>query len=169
MNLTDFTSYDEIRAVLGVSSKELEDVTLALPLYSRTLGFELSDMADDLPGVYATVSALPAADRTVAQQRFYDVTQLYSAYSVSRQLLTSLPLFSPQRLTDGRAGFDRHDDPFEDVRAGILEGVHQHRDRMLALYAAITSTAVGTTTIVAPSLTRATGLAIDPVTGRRPV
>jgi hypothetical protein len=165
MNLTDFTSYDEIRAVLGVSSKELEDATLALPLYSRSLMFELSDLADDLPEVYLAISALPAVDRSVAQQRLYDVTQLYSAYSASSQLLTSLPLFSPQRLTDGRAEFDRHDDPFADVRAGVLEGLHQHRRRLLTLYAAVTSVTAGPAAVVAPSMVRSTGIATDPVTG----
>lgn len=164
-NLTDFTSYDEIRAVLGVSPKEVSDSTLALPLYARTLVFELTDMASDMDTVYLAISALPSVDRSTVQQRFYDVVQLYSAYSTSQQLLSSLPLFSPKRITDGRAEFDRQADPFEDVKVGVVEGLHQARRRLLTLYSTVTSVTISSPNIVAPVFAIATGLATDPVTG----
>jgi hypothetical protein len=164
-NLTNFTSYDEIRAVLGVSVDELEDATLALPLYVRNLVFELTDLAEDMDTVYLTIAALPAVGRSAAQQRFYDVAQLYSAYSTSKQLLTSLPLFSPKQMLDGRAEFERHADPFDDVRAGVIEGLHQARKRLLTLYQVVTGTAAPVFAVTAPIFVRSTGIATDPVTG----
>lgn len=163
--LTDFTSYDEIRAVLGVSVDELEDATLALPIFFTSLVFDLTDLADDMDTVYLTIAALPAVERSTAQQRFHDVAQLYSAYSTSKQLLTSLPLFSPKKMLDGRAEFDRQADPFEDVRAGVIEGLSQAKKRLLSLYAAVTSVTPATTTVSAPAFVLATGIVIDPVTG----
>ena len=48
MPLTDYTSYDEVRAALGVSAEELEDETLQLDFYSISLTAELEDIADTL-------------------------------------------------------------------------------------------------------------------------
>lgn len=164
MILSDFSSADEVRAVLGVAPEELEDVTLALPLYVRLLTFELSDMASDMVDQYLGVWSLPSAARTAVQQRFFDVVQLYSAYSVSKQLLTSLSLFAPKVVTDGRASVERQNDPYADVRAGVLEGFYQARRRLLSSYEVLTAT-VATSTVTAPTIIVATGLAVDPVTG----
>ena len=49
MPITDYAAYDEIRAVLGVSDEELEDATLALPMYEKLLNMELLDISEDLP------------------------------------------------------------------------------------------------------------------------
>ena len=35
--LTDYTTYDTVRAVLGVAEEELEDATLGLPMYLQQL------------------------------------------------------------------------------------------------------------------------------------
>ncbi len=59
-NLTDYTSYDEIRAVLGVSDEELEDGTLALPLYLTMLLMEFDDIEPTLDVQYTDIKALPS-------------------------------------------------------------------------------------------------------------
>ena len=161
--ITQFTSYDEIRATLGVSDEELEDATLALPMYMRDLGFELADIASDVESTYATVAALPGPLTTV-QQRFYDAVQLFSTFNVAKQLLTSLPLFAPKSIGDGRADFDRQADPFQDVRDGVLAGLSLARSRVAAAYGTLNSTTL-TNCIVAPIFVRSTGIATDPVTG----
>ena len=163
-NLTDFTSYAEIRAVLGVAPEELEDETLALPLYVRSLVFDLTDLAFDMDTQYETVLALPSTSWTAAQKRYYECVQLFSAYSVSKQLLGSLPLFSPQTIKDGRAEFDRQDDPFADVKAGVLDGLNLARKRLLAAYAGLTAAPAPTLAITALFSVSA-GLPVDPVTG----
>ena len=42
--LTEYTTYEEIRAVLGVADEELEDVVLAQPLFERQLILDLDDI-----------------------------------------------------------------------------------------------------------------------------
>lgn len=163
--LSDFTSPDEIRAVLGVAPEELEDATLNLPLYVRSLVFELTDLASDMDTQYLAVAALPAVDRSATQQRLYDCTQLFSAYSVSKQLLGSISLFAPQSIKDGRAELDRQDDPFGDVKEGVIDGLNLARKRLVAAYAALPATGLVATAITAPVFSVSAGLASDPVTG----
>ena len=163
MILSDFTSAAEIRAVLGVADTELTDDVLALPLYVRQLTFDLEDVATNLVTEYLAVWALPAGSRTVAQQRLFDLVQLYSSFSVSKMLLTSMPLFAPRTITDGRATVERQTDVFQDVRDGVFLGYTTVRRKLLDTYNLLT----GATSVVAlvPGLTVAVGLAVDPITG----
>ena len=112
--LTDFASYDEIRAVLGVSDEELEDGTLALPMYLKLLQMEFGDLNADLESKYLDVKAL--TNPTAKEQKLLDVVSVFSAYAIAFHLLTSMPLFAPKQITDGRASTDRIADPFEGVR-----------------------------------------------------
>ena len=41
--ITNYTSYDSVRAALGVSSDDLEDATLALDIYADALELEFDD------------------------------------------------------------------------------------------------------------------------------
>lgn len=107
MPITTFTSYDEIRAVLGVSSDELEDTTLALGVYSHSLLADLEGIDSALPSEFEAVAAIVEASRTAAQQRFYGAVKLFAPYAVAVQLASSLPLFAPKSLTDGKAGMSR--------------------------------------------------------------
>jgi hypothetical protein len=52
MRLLDLTSYDQVRAVLGVSDEELTDTTLALPIYWRKLQMDLETVHPDLEALY---------------------------------------------------------------------------------------------------------------------
>ena len=115
--LIDFTTYDDIRAVLGIAPEELEDTTLALPIYVRELQFLLGDIEPTLESTYLGLAAQPT--RTTQEQKVVDVLQVFSAYAVAKNLLTSLPLFSPQRIQDGRAEQQRFNDPFQDLRDGV--------------------------------------------------
>lgn len=116
--LTSFTSYDEIRAVLGVSDEELENETLGLPLYLRQLQLQLSGISPGLEAAYDTAAAL-AGNGTVQQQKLVLVMQVFSAYAIARILLTSLSLFAPKRITDGKAEFERIADPYQDLRGEV--------------------------------------------------
>ena len=162
LTLTDFTSPAEIRAILGVSSKELKDETLALSVYARELSFDLYDISPDLE---ATDLALPPSGKTTAQQRFYDATQLFSAYATCQRLLTSLPLFAPKSLTDGRAQFDRQIDPLQDVREGVDASFQLAQKRLRETFEALTSTPVTAAPTVFRTIMGSTGIAVDPVTG----
>jgi len=144
--LTDYTTYDEIRAVLGVSTDELEDEVLALPLYASHLQGELEDVALALPSAYIAVITIPEASRTDVQQRFALATALFSAYAVAKQLSASLPLFSPKDITEGKASVARFgNDPYKVVIAAVQKDYDRLRMRLNAAYAAQQSLALNVT------------------------
>lgn len=158
--LQQFTTPDEIRAVLGVSQEEIEDVTLAMPLYLRQLQFELSDIDPTLESSYLTIAGL--ASRTAAQQKLYDVMQAFAPYQVAKVLLTSAPLFAPRRITDGRAEVERIVDPYAEVREGVDAGFLSLRARLVnALVALGTAVTTESRTLI---YSAAAGLAVNPVT-----
>lgn len=158
-NLSFFTSADEIRSVLGVSEEELDNLTLALPIYVKTLQFDLAAISSTLEASY--LAARANVSRTEQEQRLLDVVQVYSAYATSKTLLTSLPLFAPRSITDGRSKLDRVEDPF----AGVKEGVDTMLARLRKLVVAALA-ALGTE--VAAVTPRAyfgvAGLSVNPIT-----
>ena len=157
--LTQFTSYDEIRAVLGVSDEELEDNTLALGMYSTLLEMDLGDISSGLVDQYLAIYAL--AIKTPEEQKLLDVVSVFSAYAISKHLLTSLPLFAPKRITDGRAETDRITDPFEGVREGVNSMYPVLKERIKAILAIL---GTPTTASTARTFFSVAGLAINPVT-----
>ena len=160
--LTEFTTFDEIRAVLGVSDEELEDATLLLPLYEKALKLDLETVGAGLVAQFRTVSAVAYGSRTADQQTFFDLVRLFSAYAVAMPLLTSLPYFAEFRIQDGWAQKERIADPFDKTREGVIAGFTAFRLKLSAAYTAI----VGGTAVsrVTRTLAVGTGLTLDPVT-----
>ena len=158
--LLDYTSYDEIRAVLGVSDEELEDITLALPIYAQKLGFELEDISSTLESVYETSKTAPVP--TTAQTKLLNSVQVFSAYTIAKHLLGSASLFAPRRVGDGRAETERVTDPFETLRDDVEAGY-------LSLKQRVSSALVGLGEQVDAATSRvysaAAGLPVDNVTG----
>lgn len=166
MSLLDYTAYDEVRAVLGVSSTELPDRTLAQPLYGVHAVLALEDVALTLPAVYAEIATLPDGTATALQARLLTLVRLFVPYAVAAKLLTSLPLFAVQSLTDGRAGFDRQDNGniFEDVGEDVKAALADITARLSACFYAVTGETPTATAITMPVLTRAALRGLDPVT-----
>ena len=129
-SLNLFTSYDSIRAVLGVSEDDLEDVTLELPIYLQLLRLDFGTISSDIESLYLPLVADPPPPLTPIQQRFVDLVQLFSAYATAKTLLTSLPLFAPKSITDGRAKLDRFADPLEMVKDGVESLYNTIKDRL---------------------------------------
>lgn len=129
--LSDYTSNDEIRAVLGVSDDELADTTLDLPLYLLQLEMQIEGVAVGLIAEYFDSKA--AVTPTPLQQRLVTVVQVFSAYATAKTLLSSLPLFAPRRITDGRAEVERFNDPFAMVREGVESYLDSLEDMLEAL------------------------------------
>jgi hypothetical protein len=116
MVITDFTSYADVRAVLGVSDEELEDATIGLEVYASHLELELDDIHPTLITKYQEVKGTEQASRTTLQQKFYQLARLFAAYSVGRQLVGSLPMFGPKDISDGKATLSRFaDSPYKQV------------------------------------------------------
>ena len=160
--LTQYTTFDEVRAVLGVSDEELEDEVLIQPFYERQLILDIEDVDAGIPDAFDTVSAIQYASRTKVQKRFFDLVQLFSAYAIGRTLLTSMPYFAELRVQDGRSEKERVKDPFAFPRDGVQAGFTAARQSLLAAYAGLTGTPA--TTRVTRTLLSSVGLATDPVT-----
>lgn len=161
--LTEYTSFDEIRAVLGVAAEEIEDATLDLPIYQTQLIFALEDVATGVPDAFKVVSAKTYASRTSAEQRLYEVTRIFSAFAIANELLTSLPYFAELKVQDGRAAKERVADPYEKTRAGVGASLADMRIRLSAAYGAVASGATLLSKVTRVWATSA-GLALDPVT-----
>jgi hypothetical protein len=157
--LVDFTSYDEIRAVLGVSNKEIEDETLGLPLYVLNLQFDLSDVSATLESTYLALVAQPS--RTDAEQRVVNVTSVFSAYATAKTLLAGAPLFAPKTITDGKAEHERITDPFETLRQDVQVGFLSLKTR---LKSALEAVGVVVSSTTSRTYFSSAGLATDPVT-----
>lgn len=118
--LNQFASYDSIRAALGVSDDEVADTVLGLPIYMQLLNISFDAVVAGISDVYLPlVTGNPPPVLTPVQQRFVDVVQLFSVYSTAKTLLTSLPMFSPLGITDGRATLTRFDTASADIRQGV--------------------------------------------------
>lgn len=157
--ITVYTTYNDIRAALGVSDEELEDATLGLNLYADSLQSELEDVDSTLPSTFATVSALPS--QTDAQSRFLRETRLFATYCVARQLTTSLPLFAAKSVTDGKAATQRFDG-FDKTIASIEAQYNNARAKLASALVSIGTTISAASTVTflgvsTPSTDRVTG------------
>lgn len=114
MALIDYTTYAEIRAVLGVSDEELEDADLALPIRNLELEMAFDEVSPNLLDFYDI--ALAANPKSPSQRRLVRAVPVFAAYAVAIRLLASLPLFAPKKITDGRAEFERIADPYKHLR-----------------------------------------------------
>lgn len=161
MALKDFTSYDDIRAALGVSSDEIEDATLSLPLYEYNLKAELEEVSLTL---ITDFQALVGDPLTEIEQRLREAVTVFSTYAVASQLTVSLPLFSPKEISDGKAHITRYaQDPYKATIDAVAAAYAKARARLVAAYAAVLvldapASSYRTYFSVVPSST-------DPVTG----
>lgn len=162
MALSKFTSADDIRACLGISPKELDDAVLLLDMYETGLSEELLELGDTLEADYLAIVALPQGTLTAVQQRFVNLTKLFSALSVSRTLAGSLSMFSPKKITDGKAAVERFVDAYAGMKAALLINYGTIRTKLIAAYAA-TGGVTATSGTVRTYMVVSAGA--DPVTG----
>lgn len=167
MAITDFTTFSDIRASLGVSDDEIEDATLSLELYESNLAAEFDDVTSDagssLSTAYATVSAITS--RNEAEERLYRSTRLFSTYTVAKQLCSSLPLFSPKEMTDGKAAMTRYSaDPYKETITQVKAQYDKSRRRLVDALKAYVSTTASTGFVPRTSFA-VSQPSYDPVTG----
>lgn len=163
MALVDFTTFDDIRAVLGVSGDELEDATLSLAVYEYNLTLELEDISLDLPARYATAAQKDLASQSAVEQRFVQATRLFATYAVAKQLLASLPLFSPKEISDGKASMVRYSvNPYETTIKRVEAQYERFRQRLSDVFGTLTAS---TRTSVSRPYMSAVTPGRDPVTG----
>lgn len=163
MALVDFTTFDDIRAVLGVSVDEIEDATLSLAVYEYNLMVELEEIDESLASDFATAAQKSKATRTANEEKFVQATALFSTYAVARQLTAALPLFSPKEISDGKASMTRYaQNPYLDTIKAVEKGYERYRARLVTVYGTLNSTEVSSTPLPYMSVASPS---IDPVTG----
>jgi hypothetical protein len=161
--LTQFTTPDEVRAVLAVAEQELPDRVINLPMYHRLLQFELREINTGIEDDYLALPSPESGSQTAAQELFYNVMQVFAAYSVARQLVGSQPMFAPQVISASDTSAQRAADPYESTRASVEAGYNVMLARLKSAYLAIDPSAT-LATAVTPVFALAVGIATDPVT-----
>lgn len=165
MALLDYTSYETIRAVVGLAETELPDGILALGLYEREVIEALDTLNPELRVQFAVVLAVLEANRTLLQRRFVSLMSVYAAYFVGKVLAGgSIELFAPVKIQDGKAVQERVDDPFTQLRADIQASLTKWEGMLLRCLALIDPTQVVATRAATVFMASA-GLAVNPVTG----
>ncbi len=170
--LTTYTTYDEVRAALGVAEEEITDNVLSLPNYELVLSFNLEDIDVELVitapalGVDATYRTLvpEAYAKSVLEARFFSIVQVYAAYVIARHLLNTLPMFAPQTIKDSKTELARIADPYADTRAGVESFYFLMRSRLIKAFVQLVPTA-SVPVAASYSFLTAVGLAADPVSG----
>ena len=159
MAITTYCTTDSVRAVLGVSVDEIEDVTVLDPIYSLALSERFTDIDAGLEPFYATI---PLTGQTAAQTRFVNLVNTYAAYVVAQQLLNSVPMFAPQTITDSKASMIRAQDAYDDLRANVLGSINYIFTRIATTYKALNPS--GTVPVYNGRIFAVTAGGYDPVT-----
>lgn len=163
MDLLDYTTYPEIRSLLGVNDVELPDETLSLDVYSSELDLEFDDVSLSLRPRYATVVAIEEASRTIDQDRFIKTVRVFAAYTVAKSLAGSLPMFGPKTVTDSKTEVSRFaNDPFKETIKTIKSKWELYKNRTIAALAVVDSS---TSTRTALTVMLVSSPSSDPVTG----
>ena len=163
MSIKSYTTEDDVRAILGVSSDELGDETLALEVYESNLLLELEDVNANLQADYFVVTAIAVGSRTATESKFHRTLRLFAAYAVARQLISSLPLFGPKDISDGKAMVSRFSDsPYKETIKEVRTQYDKFRVSLTVAYGEYKTT--GSTAYARPYLS-VSSPSTDPVTG----
>lgn len=161
--IADYTSATSIRALLGVSVKELPDATVLDTFFWLSLQAELYRICSTISTDYHT--AVELADTDEDAGRFSGAVSLFASYAVARSCMIAMPQFAARSVTDGKAGFIRHTSTsFDQAMARFDVEYARARAALLAAYAVYLPEAT-LTTETTRSLLEVSELASDPVTG----
>ena len=126
--VTDYTSYAEIRAALGVSSYELPDATLALPMYAQYLQLRLrettgtfSETTGSLIDIFEALDA--EGFPTDAEEDFFLLIKQFATYTVAEACLSGLSLLAMKTESDGKTTQTRFsaEATFKDVAMNVRQ------------------------------------------------
>lgn len=137
ITFTDFTTYGEVRAVCGVSIKEVSDTELGLEIHTNALELALDavTLPDEAPGpgplktTFTTIGAIAEGSRTTAQQKLYNLTRLYSTYAVAAIVARAMAMLAPKTVTDSKASLTRFSsqETWISVAENIIEAVKGYK------------------------------------------
>jgi hypothetical protein len=159
--ITAYTSYNEIRAALGVSEEEVPDGDLELPTRLTLLEEAITDLH---PGLLPLWSTLPDESlRSAEQSRFAKLLSLYATYAVAADLLVTVELFGYQKVADGRASTERSEKAFENLRGNVQGMLKRLGTKLLAALVELAPETV-VTADDGMIYVSSTGIVSDPVT-----
>lgn len=113
MALSDYTTNNAIRLLLGVADDELEDTALAEQVVMDSLGMELSMLDPKLDGDYQTAKA--ASPQTDQQADLCAKMRLFAAAAVAVQFLPSLPLMAPRTILHEKDSVERNLNAYQET------------------------------------------------------
>ena len=158
--VTDYTSYAEIRAVIGVDALELPDATLGLQTFATALYRTLLSITSSSGNtLVALFDAIDPFDMDISEEILYYTIKEYATYVVADACCSGLSMFALKSDSDGKATQSRFasEATFKDVVKNIQQ-------RLASLTGALDQMLGGTTAYAIPGLTRVSP-ATDVVTG----
>jgi hypothetical protein len=160
--LTEYTTFNDVRAALGMSEEEVSDETLGLDTISTLLDEDLLALA---PLLVATFAALPAVDaQSALESRLYKLTRLYATYAVAFRLIDTAELFGFIKVADGRASTERVAEAYKNLRTNLAAQLQRIKALLLGALGALVPTV--TAPVSAGNVwISSVGLGSDPVTG----
>ena len=148
--VTDYTSYAEIRAVIGVDALELPDATLGLQTFAtalyRTLLSITNSSGDTLVALFDTIDPF---DMDISEEILYYTIKEYATYVVADACCSGLSMFALKSDSDGKATQSRFSS--EATFKDVVKNVQQ---RLASLTGALDQMLGGTTAYAIPGLTR---------------
>jgi hypothetical protein len=130
--ITEYTTFNDVRAALGVGDKEITDATLGLELWSTQLDEFFYAVSPSLLTTYQALDPEPES-RTSDENRFVGLLKLTATYAVAASLLDSAELFGFLKVGDGRAATERTPDAYKKLRENILASLARIKALLLAV------------------------------------
>lgn len=162
MAFSDYTTSDNVRAVIGISAKEVSNAVVENNVYLTGMLEALRALSPNLAADY--LAAVAITGRTAAQNRFVLLAETFCSYSVAVQLIPSLPLAAPQIITDGKSAQNRIANPYEQLLPTLNAALSNFATNLMGAYSDINS-AIPRVVATPRRMVSAVGLAVDPVTG----
>lgn len=160
---TDYTTPNNVRAVLGISDKEAEDVVVTSNVYLTGMLEALRALSLTLAADYTTLK-IQSGTRTAAETRFLLLAESFCSYTVAIQLIPALPLLAPQLITDGKSQQQRIANPYEQLKPSLSASLALFSFNLMDAYSTI-NPAIAKPVKTARTMVAAVGLAVDPITG----
>jgi hypothetical protein len=166
MEITDYTSYAEVRSVCGLSTDELSDTELALSIYANVLDLAMADVTlpTEAPGPgplasrFIVIEAIGEAIRTTAQQKLFNLARVFCTCTVALQAVMALSMRAPKTISDSKASLVRFspESVYKDVIDRLEKTVGETKGKMENIITTTTDV-LPLFTVVEPSTDAITG------------
>jgi hypothetical protein len=162
MAITDYTTPASVRAIIGVSDDEIDDITIENSIYSNLLDEAFYDLSPTMEADYATTKA--SIPLNANQVRFVRLIETWAGYTVAGFLMTSMEMFAPQIIKSDKDEVARVSNPYVNVETNIKQITRSLANRILNLYPVLFPTHLVPDPVKYINVV-ATSAPVDPVTG----